>query len=118
MPKGLVAAGEDELACARREFTEETGFDAPVAGSEHPLGSVRLPSGKRLHVWAVEGDCDPAALRSNLFDMEWPPQSGRTAQFPEVDRGGWFDRPTALRKIAPGQRAVLESFYAECEPPA
>jgi predicted NUDIX family NTP pyrophosphohydrolase len=118
VPKGLVDAAEDELVCARREFKEETGFDAPAAGSEHPLGSFRLPSGKRLYVWAVEGNCDPAALHSNLFDMEWPPRSGRTGQFPEVDRGGWFDRPAALRKIAPGQRVVLESFYAENDRPA
>lgn len=113
VPKGLVEPGEDELACARRELREETGFDAPGAGAEHPLGGFRLPSGKRLHVWAVEGDCDPAALRSNLFNMEWPPGSGHTAQFPEVDRGGWFDEAAALRKIAPGQRGVLERFYAE-----
>ncbi len=113
VPKGLVGAGEDELACARREFTEETGFEAPVAGAARPLGSFRLPSGKRLHVWAAEGNCDPAALRSNLFDMEWPPGSGHTAQFPEVDRGAWFDEAAALRKIAPGQRPVLRRFYAE-----
>lgn len=113
VPKGLVDAGEDELACARREFSEETGLDAPVAGSERPLGSFRLPSGKLLHVWAAEGDCDPAALRSNLFNMEWPPHSGHTAQFPEADRGGWFDGSAALRKIAPGQRAVIERFYAQ-----
>ena len=112
VPKGLVGAGEEELACARREFREETGLDAP-GGSERPLGGFRLPSGKRLEVWAVEGDCDPAALRSNLFEMEWPPRSGRTAQFPEVDRGGWFDQPAALRKVAPGQRLVLGKFYAE-----
>jgi predicted NUDIX family NTP pyrophosphohydrolase len=113
VPKGLVEASEDELACARREFREETGFDLPASGAELSLGSFRLPSGKRLNVWALEGNCDPAALRSNLFDMEWPPRSGRTAQFPEADRGGWFDESAALRKIAPGQRVVLEKFYAE-----
>ena len=112
VPKGLVDAGEDELAGARREFSEETGFDPPPAGSERPLGSFRLPSGKRLQVWAAEGNCDPAALRSNLFEMEWPPRSGRTAQFQEVDRGGWFDESAALRKIVPGQRIVLERFYS------
>jgi predicted NUDIX family NTP pyrophosphohydrolase len=116
VPKGLVDAGEDELECARREFKEETGFEARGAGPERDLGSLRLPSGKRLHVWALEGDCDPAALRSNLFEMEWPPRSGRTAQFPEVDRGAWFDRGAALRKIAPGQRPVLEKFYAQLGP--
>jgi predicted NUDIX family NTP pyrophosphohydrolase len=116
VPKGLVDGTEDELAAARREFAEETGFDAGRAGAEHDLGSFRLPGGKRLHVWAVEGDCDPAALRSNLFEMEWPPRSGRSGQFAEVDRGGWFDRAQALRKIAAGQRPVLEKLYAEFEP--
>jgi len=115
VPKGLVDQAEDELAGARREFREETGFDASGAGPEHDLGSFRIRSGKRLHVWAVEGDCDPAALRSNLFEMEWPPESGRTGRFPEVDRGAWFDRAEALRKIAAGQRHVLEKFYAEFE---
>lgn len=115
VPKGLVGAGEDELVCARREFSEETGFDPPVAGSERPLGSFRLPSGKRLRVWAAEGNCDPAALRSNLFNMEWPPGSGLSAQFPEVDRGGWFEESAALSKIVRGQRVVLESFYAETD---
>lgn len=117
VPKGVVEPDEDELACARREFREETGFDALAAGSALDLGVFRLPSGKRLHVWAVEGDCDPAALRSNLFEMEWPPRSGRSAQFPEVDRGGWFDRATALRKIVRGQRLVLEKLFAEFDPP-
>jgi predicted NUDIX family NTP pyrophosphohydrolase len=116
VPKGLVDGAEDELAAARREFTEETGFDPGRAGSEQDLGSFRLPSGKRLHVWAVEGDCDPAALRSNLFEMEWPPRSGRTGQFPEVDRGGWFDRAEALRRIAAGQRSVLEKLYTQFAP--
>lgn len=113
VPKGLVDAGEEELACARREFREETGFDAPGSGREHDLGSFRQPSGKRLRVWAVEGDCNPVDLRSNLFEMEWPPKSGRTTRFPEVDRGDWFERVPALLKIARGQRPILEKFYAE-----
>jgi predicted NUDIX family NTP pyrophosphohydrolase len=62
-------------------------------------------------VWAVEGDCDPARLTSTLFSMVWPPKSGRLQQFPEADRGGWFDRKTALAKIVKGQRPVLEAFY-------
>jgi predicted NUDIX family NTP pyrophosphohydrolase len=113
VPKGLVDAGEEELAGARREFREETGFDASLEAPAHDLGTFRLPSGKQLHVWAIEGDCDPAALSSNLFEMEWPPKSGRTARFPEVDRGGWFDRAQASVKIASGQRPVLDKFYAE-----
>ena len=113
VPKGLVNPGEDELACARREFKEETGFDAAGHGHEHDLGVFLQPSGKRVHVWAIEGDCNPADLRSNLFEMEWPPKSGRTEQFPEVDRGAWFDQEQALLKIARGQRSVLEKFYHE-----
>ena len=113
VPKGLVDPNEDELACARREFSEETGFEPPATGSERDLGIFRQPSGKRLHVWALEGDCDPEALESNLFEMEWPPHSGRTAQFPEADRGGWFDRTQALVRITSGQRPLLEKFYAE-----
>jgi predicted NUDIX family NTP pyrophosphohydrolase len=112
VPKGLVDAGEDELLCARREFSEETGFEPPAPGGERDLGVFRQPSGKLLHVWAVEGDCDPQLLRSNLFEMEWPPRSGRRQNFPEVDRGAWFDAQQAQLKITPGQRAVLTSFYA------
>jgi len=113
VPKGLVDPDEDQLACARREFKEETGFDANGRGHEHDLGIFRQPSGKRLHIWAIEGDCNPAQLCSNLFELEWPPKSGRTRQFPEVDRGGWFDRAQALLKILKGQRPILEKFYAE-----
>jgi predicted NUDIX family NTP pyrophosphohydrolase len=113
VPKGLVDPEEEELACARREFKEETGFDAPVNAPAHDLGTFRQPSGKRLHVWAIEGNCDPAELTSNLFEMEWPPKSGRTARFPEVDRGGWFDRAQGQLKIVKGQQPVLESFYGE-----
>jgi predicted NUDIX family NTP pyrophosphohydrolase len=115
VPKGLVEPGEDKLACAWREFQEETGFDRRVAGPGLELGSFRLPSGKQLHVWGFEGDSDPAALRSNTFEMEWPPHSGRKQRFPEVDRGGWFDRAVALRKVSPSQRAVLETFYAQVD---
>ena len=111
VPKGLLNAGEEPLQAARREFREETGFEPP-ASPALDLGVYRQPSGKRLHVWASEGDCDPGALRSNLFEMEWPPGSGRRQSFPEVDRGGWFDEARALIKISTGQRAVLEKFFA------
>jgi predicted NUDIX family NTP pyrophosphohydrolase len=113
IPKGIADPNEDELECARREFTEETGFDAGGNGAEHDLGSFRQPSGKRLHIWAIEGDVDPATLKSNLFEMQWPPKSGRTARFPEVDRGAWLGRAAALRKIVSGQRTILEKFYAD-----
>jgi predicted NUDIX family NTP pyrophosphohydrolase len=111
VPKGLVDPGEDELEGARREFREETGFEASAFGAAHDLGTFRQPSGKELHVWAVEGDCNPDDLHSNLFAMEWPPKSGRSAQFPEVDRGAWFTRTPALLSIVRGQRPILEKFY-------
>lgn len=113
VPKGLLAVGEDALAGARREFTEETGFPLPAAGAEHDLGVFRQPSGKRLHIFALEGECDPLQLRSNLFEMEWPPKSARMAQFPEIDRGAWFDRAQALVKITRGQRLAIEKFFSE-----
>jgi predicted NUDIX family NTP pyrophosphohydrolase len=113
VPKGLVDPQEDELAGARREFTEETGFEPTAGGGERDLGVFRQPSGKRLHVWALEGDCDPAALNSNLFELEWPPHSGHRQRFPEADRGGWFERAQALVKITSGQRPVLDRFYGE-----
>ncbi|MBV9697571.1 MAG: NUDIX domain-containing protein [Gammaproteobacteria bacterium] len=113
VPKGLVEAGEDELAAAWREFQEETGMDVSGFGAPRDLGSFMQPSGKRVRVWAVEGDCDPSQLRSNLCAIEWPPRSGRMAQFPEVDRGAWFDAQQARRKILKGQRPILEKFFAD-----
>jgi predicted NUDIX family NTP pyrophosphohydrolase len=109
--KGIVNPGEDERLAARREFREETGFEIEVGAAAQDLGTFLLTGGKRLRVWAVEGDCDPAALSSNLFELEWPPKSGRRARFPEVDRGGWFDPEQAPRKITKGQRPMLEKFY-------
>ena len=115
VPKGIVEPDEDEFAGARREFAEETGFNIDVSAGARDLGTFPQPSGKRLRIWAIEGDCNPADLKSNLFAMEWPPKSGRTAQFPEVDRGGWFDQDPALRKITQGQRAVIDKFYVELQ---
>jgi predicted NUDIX family NTP pyrophosphohydrolase len=112
VPKGLVNSREDAFAGARREFKEETGFDTNRSGTDRDLGIFPQPSGKRLHIWAIDGDCNPADLTSNVFEMEWPPKSGRTAQFPEVDRGAWFDRGQAMRKIVKGQRPILEKFFA------
>jgi predicted NUDIX family NTP pyrophosphohydrolase len=113
VPKGLLIAGEDELQGAWREFKEETGFDVEPTGRERDLGIFRLPSGKRLRIWAVEGECDPMALRSNLFEMEWPPRSGQVHKFPEADRGGWFEHAQALIKISHGQRPIIAKFFAD-----
>jgi predicted NUDIX family NTP pyrophosphohydrolase len=106
LPKGELLPGEDPLVAARREFEEETGH-APD-GEFLPLGEVRQGSGKRVMAWAVEGDFDPAQLRSNLFEMEWPPRSGRLRPFPEVDRVGWFAPDAAATKLLPAQRAFIE----------
>jgi predicted NUDIX family NTP pyrophosphohydrolase len=111
VPKGIVDPNEDPLAAARREFKEETGFQ--VDGEFRDLGIFRQPSNKRIHVWAVEGDCDPSKLVSNSFDMVWPPKSGRMQSFPEIDRGAWLRRMEALARIVRGQRPILEKFYSD-----
>jgi predicted NUDIX family NTP pyrophosphohydrolase len=110
IPKGLYAEDEAADAAARREFEEETGvaIDAPLL----PLGDFRQPGGKIVTAFAAEGDFDPASLISNHFTMEWPPRSGRITQFPEIDRAGWFDPPTAALKILKGQRPILEALAA------
>ncbi len=108
VPKGELAEGEDPLAAAKREFTEETGF--PIGGELRPLQPLRQPSGKTVVVWSVEGDCDPAELRSNTFEMEWPPKSGQRQAFPEVDRGAWFPLDEALKRILAGQAAFLDEL--------
>jgi predicted NUDIX family NTP pyrophosphohydrolase len=108
IPKGEIEPGEDALAAARREFLEETGFD--IRGEAIQLPEVRQAGGKRITAFAVEGDCDPALLRSNSFELEWPPNSGKRGSFPEVDRGAWFTIPEAMTRINPAQRAMLEAL--------
>lgn len=106
IPKGELAEDEDPLDAAKREFAEETGF--PIDGEFTPLTPLRQPSGKIIQAWAVEGDCDPAELRSNTFEMEWPPKSGKRAAFPEVDRAEWFSLDEARQRIIAGQAPFLE----------
>jgi len=108
LPKGLVEPGEDPLTAARREFREETGFTAE--GPFLELGAFKQPGGKTVLAWAAEGDADTTTLASNTFTLEWPPHSGRQAEFPEVDRAGWFNPTTASRKILKGQKPLIESF--------
>ena len=108
IPKGEYKAGEDPLAVAKREFQEETGFE--IAGTFHPLTTLKQPSGKVISAWVVEGDVDAAALTSNTFMLEWPPKSGKTREFPEVDRGAWFALPTARLKLQAGQRGFLDQL--------
>jgi predicted NUDIX family NTP pyrophosphohydrolase len=115
IPKGEHAEGEDPLVAARREFAEETGIVPDGAFVE--LGSLRQAGGKVVTAWAFEGDCDAAAIRSNTFTLEWPPRSGRQREFPEVDRAGWFDLPTAEEKLLKSQLPFLQRLRATTSPP-
>lgn len=101
IPKGLVNDGENEFEAARREFQEETGFVAE--GDAFSLGEARQPGGKIVVAWAIEGDCDPAALVSNTCSIEWPPRSGKRMEIPEVDRGAWLSVGEARDRILKGQ---------------
>jgi predicted NUDIX family NTP pyrophosphohydrolase len=108
IPKGEFAPDEDRLAAARREFEEETGIWPE--GEFIPLSPRRQPSGKVVHAWAFEGDCDPTAIVSNTFVMEWPPRSGRRQEFPEVDRAEWFRLEEAKQKLVSGQAGLVEEL--------
>lgn len=107
IPKGEYEADEEPLVAAHREFTEELGTEPP-AGQGLDLGEVRQKSGKYVRAWAREGDLDATAITSNTFTLEWPPRSGRTREFPEVDRAGWFTLGEAREKINPGQAPLLD----------
>ncbi|MEM0482369.1 MAG: NUDIX domain-containing protein [Nitrososphaerota archaeon] len=105
IPKGLVEEGEDPLETAKREFKEETGFE--VDGGFISLGEVRLASGKIIQAWALEGNIDAEKVTSNKFAMEWPKGSGKTQEFPEVDKAAWFSLEEAAKKIHKGQLELL-----------
>jgi predicted NUDIX family NTP pyrophosphohydrolase len=106
--KGETAADDEDLELlARREFEEETGHVAPD-GPAIALGDVRQAGGKVVHCWALEGDLDPEGASSNTFEMEWPPRSGKTQEFPEIDRVAWFGLATARAKLNAAQTAFLD----------
>ena len=110
IPKGELDDGElDALSTARREFEEELGHPAPP-GPYVELGEVRQKGGKRVVAWAVDGDLDTDAVRSNTFTLEWPRGSGRLREFPEVDRAEWFDLAEAGERILEGQRPLLDAL--------
>jgi predicted NUDIX family NTP pyrophosphohydrolase len=106
VPKGEYPDHEDPLTAAVREFAEETG--SCPKGVFIPLGELRQPGRKLVTVWALKGEFDIEALKSNLFEMEWPPRSGRKAFFPEIDRAQWFSLTEARRRILPGQREFID----------
>ncbi len=110
IPKGEHSMDEDPLAAARREFEEETG--SAIDGEFVGLGQIRQAGGKLVSAWAVEGDFDPANLRSNQFQMQWPPRSGRMIDVPEVDRGAWFTLSEAHDRILSSQRPFLDRLAA------
>lgn len=109
IPKGEIAAGDDALATALREFVEETGFAVP-AGEPHPLQPIKQAGGKTVHAWCLQGDVDAAAVRSNTFTLEWPPRSGYLREYPEVDKAGWFTLDGARVKVHTGQVALIDQL--------
>ena len=115
VPKGEPDPGEDLLSAAEREFVEETGMDVPP-GPRHPLGEVRQASGKRVHVWAVEGDLDAAKCTSNTCTIEWPRGSGRLVEIPEVDRAAWFPLGVARSKLVLAQAVLVERLATTVAP--
>jgi predicted NUDIX family NTP pyrophosphohydrolase len=111
VPKGEYVEGEEPLDAAKREFAEETGFEA--SGEFIDLGTVRQTSGKIVNAWAFEGDCDPGKLVSNRCEIEWPPRSGRKMEIPEVDRGAWFTVAEARKRILKSQEGFLDVLAAK-----
>lgn len=110
IPKGEIAPGESAEAAARREWREELGSEA--GGALEPLGTIRQRAGKLVDAFALEGDFDPGSLRSNTFEVEWPPRSGRAQVFPEVDRVAWLALAVARDKILSSQSPLLERLEA------
>ena len=108
IPKGEPAQNEDLLEAAKREFKEETGFH--VSGKFIELSPIKQKSGKLVYVWALEKDVDAEKIKSNLFELEWPPKSGKKRSFPEVDKAAWFSIEEAKEKINPAQAALIDQL--------
>jgi len=108
IPKGEVADNETDEAAARREFEEETGF--AITGKLIPLQPIKQKNGKIVTAWALEQDLDAEKIKSNLFEMEWPPKSGKYQQFPEMDRAAWFTVEEAASKMFEGQAPLLDEL--------
>jgi len=111
IPKGEYDTGEDPLAAALREWEEETGIALEASKQAFiALDPIKQKGGKTVYAWAREGYIDQAKVRSNTFEMEWPPRSGKKASFPEVDKCGWFDIPEARQKILEGQLPLIDAL--------
>lgn len=110
VPKGEIEPEEDTLAAAQREFREETGIES--AAPFLPLGSAKHKSGKNVTVWAFRGNCDPSRIRSNTFQIEWPPRSGRMTEFPEIDRAAFFPIEVAREKVHAAEAEFLRRLKA------
>jgi predicted NUDIX family NTP pyrophosphohydrolase len=115
VPKGEHGDDEDARACALRELEEETGLRLGADAALVELGEVRQRGGKVVTAWAVEHDLDAAAIRSNTFELQWPPRSGRIQEFPEVDRAEWFSLDEARRRILPAQAPLLDRLAEQVE---
>ncbi len=115
IPKGEIMPGEEPLAAAQREFQEETGV--MLEATFRPLGETRQAGGKYVVVWAAEADIDADAIVSTMFEMEWPPRSGRRQRFPEVDRAAWFDLPQAREYVLRSQRVFLDRLEEALDQP-
>jgi predicted NUDIX family NTP pyrophosphohydrolase len=113
IPKGEPNGSTEPLeAVARREFEEETGMTIDPTAPTIPLGSIVQKGGKVVHAWGVEGDMNADEARSNEFEMEWPPRSGRRERFPEIDRVAWFDPDEARRRVKPTQISLIDRLEA------
>jgi predicted NUDIX family NTP pyrophosphohydrolase len=110
IPKGEIG-DEESLAAAKREFFEETGF--PVEGDFIPLKSIVQKNGKLVQAWAVEGDLETSLVKSNEFELQWPPKSGKRMMVPEVDRAEWFSVEDAVEKINPAQAALVRELESK-----
>ncbi|MBA3705313.1 MAG: NUDIX domain-containing protein [Bacteroidetes bacterium] len=108
IPKGEYTDAEEPLEAAKREFKEETGMY--VNGEFIALTPVKLKSSKTVNAWAIQGDIDPTKIKSNLFELEWPPKSGLIKHFPEIDKAEWFNTDDAKEKINPGQIGFIEQL--------
>lgn len=108
IPKGEFTDGEEPLLAAKREFFEETGHE--ITGACMALSPLKQKSRKLVHAWAAVGDLDVTTVKSNLFELEWPPRSGKMQQFPEIDKARWFDVEEALVKIILGQQGFIKEL--------